>query len=227
MVGYDKYNLNHQKVLDLTFEEETGAIAYCRAQSGIVATLHGTPTWQQFINGLQYLDFDSTNPDWLDAPGADTAGLNFTAGDFSVGVWARLDDLSANRSLFCRGLLDTDGWHCQVLMNGSIVLFTNQAGGNQSSISSAGDIVITNWYLIGFSRDGASVRCFINGQDVTATVGTHTDPLTSARELHIGIYDNETGSPFEGAMHRPRAWSRALSRQEWLQLYNKERALFP
>jgi len=225
--GYDNLALNHQMVLDLPFEEMTGLVTYCNAQSDIVATLNGVPTWQQFINGLQYMDFDPTNPDWLEAPAADTTGLDFTAGNFSVGIWVRVDDLSANRMLFCRGLLNTDGWHCAILMDGSFVLYTNQNAASQSSLSATGEVVVATWYLLGFSRDGASVRCYKNGRDVTDTEGTHVDPLTSARDLHIGIYDPENASMFDGGLHRPRAWSRALSSAEWAQLYNMEMAMFP
>jgi len=228
-VGYDKHSLNHQLVLDLPFEEMTGLVTYCRAQSNIVATLRGgPPTWQQFINGLQYLDFVPGTLDFLDAPGAASAGLDFTTGDFSVAVWARVDDLSANRMLLCRGLLNVDGWHCAILMNGSFVLYTNQgAGTNQSSLSAAGEVVVATWYLLGFTRVGGSVRCYKNGRDVTNTVGVHLDLTTSARELHIGIYDPENASPFDGGMHRPRVWSRALSAREHMELYNMESQMFP
>lgn len=227
MIGYDKQSINFQSVLDLPFEEETGLVTYSLSDNHIVATLNGVPNWLQFINGLQYLDFDPTNPDWIEAPQADTTDLDFTAGNFTVMVWARVDDLSANRMLFCRGLLDTDGWHCTILIDGSFVLYTNQAAANQSSLSAAGEVVIATWYLLGFTRIGTSVRCYKNGRDVTATVGDHIDPLTSARDLHIGIYDNETGSPFDGGMHRPRGWSRGLSPREHLEIYHRERARFP
>jgi len=226
-VGYDNLSLNHQIVLDLPFEEMTGTVTYCNGKTDIVATLHGVPTWQQFINGLQYLDFDPANPDWLDAPGADTTGLDFTSGDFSMMVWARVDDLSANRMLLCRGLLNTDGWHCAILMDGSFVFYTNQAAASQSSLSAAGEVVVATWYLLGFSRHLTSVRCYKNGQDVTDTVGNHIDPLTSARELHIGIYDPENASMFDGGMHRPIIWNRYLLPWEHMMAYNMSREMFP
>lgn len=226
-VGYDKHSLAYQLELDVKMEEEIGTLAYCRSRNDIVMTLHGVPTWQQFINGLQYLDFDPTNPDWLDAPQADTTRLNFTVSDFSIAVWARVDDLSANRMLLCRGLLNTDGWHCAILMDGSFVLYTSQAGANQSTLSFVGEVDVGIWYLLGFSRTGTVVRCYKNGQDVTETEGAHVNPLTSARELHIGIYDNEVGSPFDGGMHRPRVWSRYLEPWEHMQIYNRERQMFP
>jgi hypothetical protein len=230
MLGYNKHPINHQALLDLSMEEVVGAAGdyiYDRARPHHDCVLNGaTIGWTLLPSGLYVMDFTSGTPDWIDCPAADTADLDFTIGDFSLGAWINLDDLSANRMIMCRGLLDTDGWHCAVLMDGSIVLYTNQAGASQGSLSSVGLIVVGTSYLVGFSRHGASVRAFINGLDVTETIGTHVHPLTANRELHIGIYDNETGSPWEGQMWRPRIWDRYVDEWEWLELFNMERHWF-
>lgn len=227
MVGYDKHSLNHQLVLDITMEEETGLVAYCRGQTDIVMTLNGVPNWLQFINGLQYMDFDPTNPDWLDAPQADTGGLDFTAGNFSMMVWARIDVL-ADRYLMVRGLADTDGWMFMVGNTGRLGFATCQTvpAATQSTFSFV-DIEVATWYLLGMSRNGENVRLYINGQDRTDAPDTHIDPLTSPRELHIGILDDETNSPWDGGMHRPRAWSRWLEPWEHRQAYLMSAQLFP
>jgi len=226
-VGYDNLAINHQIVLDLPFEEMTGLVTYSRSHNDIgPATLHGTPVWQQLANGMQYLEFDPTNPDWLDIPAADSVDLDFTSEPFSMGVWARVDDLSIPRVILCRGLLSTDGWSFAILADGSLTFVTNQGGATQITMSTAGDIVVANWYLFGISRVGPSIRCYINGRDRTNTAGAHVDPLTSARELHIGIYDNETLSPWDGGMHRPRVWGRALSSLDWMQWYNMGSPMF-
>jgi len=230
MIGYDKFAINHQLLMDLTMEEVSGGAGdyiFDRARPHHSCLLHGaTVGWTLLPSGLYVMDFTSGSPDWIDCPQADTVDLDFTAENFSVGAWINLDSLAANRSIMCRGLLDTDGWHSQVLMNGSIVFFTNQAAANQYSQSQAGLIVIGYSYLVGFSRREGSVRTFINGIDVTEIAGTHLDPLTAARELHIGIYDNEAGSPWEGQMWRPRIWSRYIEQWEWLELFNMERHWF-
>jgi hypothetical protein len=231
MQGYNKIRLNHQLVLDLTMEEVSGAAGdyiHDRARPHHDALLHGaTIGWTQLLSGLYVMDFTAGSPDWLDIGAAASADLDFTTEDFSVGEWVNLDSLAANRSIMCRGLLDTDGWHCQVLMDGSIIFFTNQLGADQYSQSSAGLITVGYSYLVGFSRREGSVRCYINGVDVTETAGTHIDPATANRELHIGIYDNETGSPWEGQKWRPRIWgSRVIEDWEWLELFNMERHWF-
>lgn len=226
-IGYDKFILNHQICLDLTMEEMVGVTAHCRSPYIHNCTLHGVPAWAALANGTPYLDFDSTNPDWLDAPGAATTQLDFIAGDFSLAAWIYLDSLAANRMVMCRGLLDTDGWHWAIDMNGAVQFYTNQvAPAHQVSFTADGAIATANWYLVGITRIEGAVSCWINAVDLTNTHGVHLDPTTSARELHIGIYDNEVGSPWEGRMHRPRIWDRLLAKWEWERLYNLERDLF-
>lgn len=224
MKGYDNLALNHQIELDLTLEEMTGALVFCRSKQDIVATLNGLPTWQQFVNGLQYLDFDPANPDWLEVPAAAT-GLNFTAGDFSLAVWARIDD-AVTRTLMCRGLANTDGWMLHVSNTGRVGLATFQAGATQTTYSTIA-IAAATFYLIGITRIDTAVRTYVNGEDVTDAPDTHVDPLTSARDLHIGILDNEVNDPWDGGMHRPRAWSRLLAPAEMRLLYDMDKDKFP
>ena len=226
-IGFDNLAINHQLCLSLPFREGVGTLTHDISKNQMEFTLRGGPaTWTPLIPGIGVLDFLAANPDWLDCPGADSAALNYTTSDFSLVGWVNLSTLAANRMIFCRGLLDTDGYHWAILMDGSHALYTNQAAANQSSISGVGLITINNWFLLGVSRDGTSVRTFINGQDVTETEGTHIDPVASVREIHIGIYDNETGSPFSNQMWNPRAWSRALTSIDHKYLWYTERDWF-
>lgn len=228
-IAYGLQPWDYGLVLDMTFEEGAGVMAYDRSRSGHQMVLNGPPAWTQIApSDLTVLDFDETNPDWLDASAAATnIAMNFTAGSFSMGGWINIDSLAANRNFLCRGLLNTDGYHCQVLMDGSIAFFTNQGGANQVTISFVDEIVTTNWYQIGITRDEGAVHIFKNGLEVTETVGVHLDPLTCARELHIGIYDNETGSPWAGMMWRPRVWRNVVVPDyHWQLMFAMERGLF-
>ncbi len=228
MIGFDKQGINNLLYLHLPFNEGVGTIANDISKWQVPGVLSGgPPAWATFAtSGIGYLDFDGANPDWVECP-AGAVQLDFTAGDFSYAVWAWTDDMSLDRTLMCRGLLDTDGYHCTVLINGSIIFFTNQGAANQSSLSAAGAITTGNWNLIGFTRSGTSVRVFHQGVDVTDTVGVHTDPLTSARDLHIGIYDSEAANTaWHGHMQGPRFWARQLSAVEMNQIWEYERPFF-
>ncbi len=226
MIGYDAFDLNRQIALDLTLEEMVGAVAHDRSPFAHNCALTGVPAWAALGNGIPYLEFDETNPDFLDCAGADTTELNYQAGDFSLAAWVRLDSLAAISTIMCRGLASTDGWYFEVLADGSINISTSQAAAEQVSISTAGIIVINTWYLIMATRNGDTIVPYNNGAAVPNTVGTHTDPLTSARELHVGIYDDEAATPVRGRIARPRIWSRQLSAAEIVRLWDMEKGWF-
>ena len=228
-IGYDKLSLNAQLLLGLPFEEGTRILTYDRAKAHHELTLNGVPTWNSLANGLPYLDFNSANPDWLDCGAAATADLDFTAGDFSGAIWVRPDSVATAQWLIIRGLAANDGW--EFYMDPADLVFrTHQAATTQTNRSAAAIIAATTWNLAGFARDGTSVRLYLNGLDVTATAVPLVNPLTSARELHIGIQNDEATNPYDGRIAGgppgPRIWGRALSAYEHLQIFNMEKHWF-
>lgn len=208
----------------LPFREATGTIVKDRSIWRITPfTLHGTPTWTLLASGIYVLDFNAGTPDWLDCPQASTAKLDFTTEDFSIVVWAKIDD-ATTRTLLCRGVANTDGWLMQVSNTGRLGFATFQAAGTQTTYSSV-QVSPGFWYLLGIIRDEAVVRTYVNGVDVTDAPDTHVDPTTSNRELHIGIRDDETSDPWDGQMWNPRIWGRVLESWEHAELFNMERHL--
>jgi len=202
--------------------EGTGTITRDLAKPGHELTLHGTPAWTQLANGLMVLDFNDLTSDFLDCPAADTLDLNFTSEDFSMAVWVKFDDLSSGSYLMSRGLEATDGWEFYCYPDGGIHLWLNQLGFDQEAQSIIGVVVLNTWCLVGVSRSGASATTYCNGLNVTDSCDTLVDPATSARELHIGICDDETDSPFAGMMYRPRMWGEALSARDHMNLFQLE-----
>ncbi len=228
MIGFDKYETNNLLYLHLPFNEGVDVIANDISKWQVPGTLSGgPPAWATYaVSGIPYLDFDGANPDWVECLAA-AVHLDFTAGDFSYLVWAWTDDMSLDRTLMCRGLLDTDGYHCAVLIDGTIIFYTNQGAANQSSFSAPAAITTGNWNLIGFTRSGDSVRVFRQGVDITDTEGIHINPLTSARDLHIGIYDSEAANTaWHGHMQGPRMWGRQLSALQMKMIWEYERSWF-
>jgi len=216
------------QVLALTFEEGAGNFAFDRSRVGIPFDLVGGPAHTQIIpSDLVVLDFDETNPDYLEASAAATnAYLNFIAQDFSLSSWIRIDNLAADNMLMCRGLTNTDGWFWWVTAAGVIMVRTNQGGAAQNTFTGA-EIAVDTWYHVGCTRTGATINIFLNGVNVTDTQDTHVDPLTSARDLHIGIYDDEASQPFAGMMWNPSAWlSWVVPDDYWPMMYSTERVLF-
>ena len=231
-VGYDNIVPFMECILDLPMYEGIGTIVHDVSRPPATAldktvTLTGAPTWEQMaLTGITILRFDKANPDFLELAAADSTDLDFTTSEFTTMVWAYAFDIVDNMTLFCRGLLNTDGWTVAMLADGTLTMITNQAAATQLTISLTGEFVINTWYCFGLTREGANSKIFKNGIDVTSVAATHIDPLTSARKLHIGIYDDETTAPWSGYLYRPRIWPRTLTAYEMKQVFEMERNLF-
>lgn len=232
--GYDNLPMFYQTVLDIPLFEGVGLVAHDISRAPATAldktmTIHVAPPWMQLpLSGISFLDCDATNPDFLDLAQAESTDMDFTAGAFSLLGWFYFLDITLGPMLFCRGVLNVDGWYMNVLNDGSIRVYTNQAGDFQFSSTAAGAVVINTWYMIAATRLTDSVRIYVNGIDVTDTAGTHTNPLTANRELHIGCYDDELSNGLHGYLAHPgpRIWSRQLSATEIAQIFRMERGLF-
>ena len=174
-----------------------------------------TATWT-----LDGRDFNSASPDYIEIPASSTQ-LNFTSGDFSMVARINIDDLTALRWVFTRGITGVDGWAFFVRNTGTIEFRTNQTAGGafQTTTSTAGDITTGSWFTIGFSRSGAVAKVYKNGVDVTNVSGTHVNPLTSARTAKIGIDDDKLASPYDGKMEYLMVYNRALSELEHMNIY--------
>ena len=111
MTGYDRDPINKNILLDLQFLEGAGVIANDSAKPHHNApTLIGTPTWTQLANGLNVLDFNSANPDYITILPIDSTNLNFIAEDFSGVIWAKGVWSDNNGIMFIKGNLANVGW---------------------------------------------------------------------------------------------------------------------
>lgn len=231
-IGYDNIPMLFQTVLDIPMYEGVGMLAHDIARPPATAldktmTLTGAPTWAQWpLSNLTVLNFDETNPDFMELAVAESTDMDYQAGAFSLAAWVYAFDLGMDRYIIERGLLDTDGWYFYVLTTGNLIIRTNQAAAGQTTNTAAGVLAATEWALVGVTRLGASCRIYKNGVDVTDTAGAHIDPLTSARKLHVGIDDTEAANQWNGYIWRPRIWSRQLSDDDFWKLFEMERGLF-
>jgi len=171
-----------------------------------------TATWQ--LNGRNFV---AATPDYIEL--AAESVMNFTSGDFSVIARIYISTLS-NHSIISRGLTSTDGWWFYVLNDGTLRVRTNQAAANQVSRTAFGSVTDGAWFTVGFSRSGSSILLYLNGTDSTDSAASHTNPLTSARTVKIGIYDDLGASPMNGIIQDVFAYNRSLSALEHLNKHN-------
>jgi len=240
MKSYDKLPTNFGAVLDLPMTEGIGTITKDIGGRNAVdhtATLTGPPTWTQLaLNNLTVLSFNPATPDFLEIPAAETTDLDFQVQEFTLLAWIYVDTFTVNRMIFCRGLLNTDGWFFSVNAGRGLSFTTNQAAASQTTASSNALITAATWTLVGVSRYGAAPAWrypaqgaliykngVMNGTGHPATV--HVNPLTSARKLLVGIYDDEASNPADGYIWRPRILERAISPSEHRNIFEAEKEL--
>ena len=85
------------------------------------------------------------------------------------------------------------------------------------------------WCLFGCSRVGAAIQHYRNGValDTDISVGGLIDPESNAaRDLVIGTRFTKNQNWFNGRVHRPRVWARALAASEHACIFEKERGWF-
>ncbi len=235
-ISYDKLPMYFQTLLDVPMYERAGLLAHDIARPPLVAedhtmTLTGPPTWTYWpLSNLTILSFNPATPDFLELSAANSVGMNFQAGAFSLAAWVFIDSLANDKYIIERGLINVDGWYFYVDITGAIRLITNQTpAAGQVSASANGAITIAGWWFIGATRLGNSVRIYRNGVDVTATVGNHVNPTACGRKLHVGIDDTElfaSNTQMDGYISRPMIFGRQISPTEMWQLFEMSRGLY-
>jgi len=233
--GYDDKSINRGLLLDLQFREGAGTVTRDWARPEHVMAFNNAPTWAQLPSGRNYLLLDQTVPDYLSCSGADTADLDFTSEDFSVGCWVSINHIPGSFILYYlaqRGINNIEGWRFYAYMN-NVGLFApgftvdnNPAGGAAPTIAQEGYFFPNTWHLLIAAKDNWGVRFYIDGIDRTAFT-TARDPASSNQPLHIGtsnLLRTSTSDLFR--IYRFRVWNRDLSASEVAKLFAMERHLF-
>lgn len=204
--------------LDMAFGAGNATILGDKSRYHSHGTIHGA-TVADGLHG-KCLDFDSTIPSYVEIPASHTQ-LDFQAEDFSLIAGVYIDDLTSHRHLFQRGLAEVDGYYSYINKNGAFYTLTNQLGSLQLSASTPGGITTGAWFTLGCSRNGASIRIYVNGIDDTSTLMAHIDPATCVRSAKIGVHDNKVSNPFDGKIEFLRVFGGvALSASEHLAYHN-------
>lgn len=171
--------------LDMAFGVGAGAVLGDKSRY----RSHGaitTATWAAGAHGY-CLDFNPAGPDHVLIPAAHTQ-LNFTTEDFSIIARVRVDDLTANRTIFTRGQSNANGYILMLNAGAGIEVRTYQLAASQTSRSANGTVALATWYTVGLSRTGASIRVYRNGIDITVVAGVHIDPVTCPLQASIGYF---------------------------------------
>ena len=190
-------------------DEKSGSVAHDASRYHTHGTIVGASPTDGLIAGA----YDFTPVSYIEIP---CPQLDFTSQDFSLIARIYLDDLSSNISILSRGLFKVDGHELFIINDGRMSFRTSQLGTYQESRTAFGSITTGSWFTVGFSRNGTSVKPYINGVVDTTYPGTHTNPLTCARTCKIGTRDDKASYPFDGKIDHVIVFCRALTAAEHL-----------
>lgn len=228
----DRDPLYQNLLFYLPMREGVGTAVQDVARPRHPVTMNHDPAWTQITSGLRVLDFTKSHPDYLSVAAASAIDLAFTSENFSACAWVMFDTLAAqpNESIFmCHGASSVAGWWFQADAVGAVHVFTNLAGHRDWSSLNNGAVTTSTWYLLGFSRSGASVRIHKNGIDgPLQTTGAHDAFVASTGyNFYVGAYNDLSKTyAHDGKVGGPRIWGRALSSREHMEIFLRERKFF-
>ena len=168
-------------VLYLPLHQLDGSFFMERSHYGHLCTVYGA-TW-----GTQGRTFDGID-DYVKI--AAESVMNFTSGDFSISIWVKPTANDVIQCIFSRGLYDTDGYLWTLQPTGYTHFYTCQSGISQATYSTNTAIVAGAWHHLTVVRSGATVTIYKAGVNITLSHATHIDPVTSARQVKIGVRDD-------------------------------------
>ena len=243
MKSYDKIPENEDMLLDLPFREGAGALTHDHAKPHHPMTLldpgGGSFTWDSLVTGLGVLTFvtiggGATDGVNIHCPGADSADLNFIAGDYSLGAWIRWTDDAISQIVMGRYVLNVSGWELYLTKIGAVSSLTQRhhhagtlVGGNPRSGCFSVGWNPDTWFFMGTSRTGGGeAQHYRNGVALEMVTSGLVDPETSAQAFKIGSRYTADANWYKGPMWRPRIWGRALTAREWMTIYLKELKYF-
>jgi len=242
MISYDKVPENEDILLDLPFREGVGTVTMDHAKPHhpmlMIDPGAGSFVWTTLASGLMVLEFSvAAGPAgvYLECDSTDTADLDFTSGDYSLGCWVKWAVAPEySQIVMGRYELDVSGWELYFTNAASVDYLTLRhhhagtlVGGNPRSACYSVGWTQSVWCFLGVSRTGGGEALqYRNGAAVDMVTGGLVDPETETRDLTIGCRYSKNSNFLSGFMGRPRIWGRALAAAEWAEIFKTERTWF-
>lgn len=243
-IGFDKITIDHNLLLGLPFEEGIDVLAHDRAKPHHLLTQHdpggGSFVWGNEVTGCPYLEFvtvgfGGADGVYLDCPAAETGDLDFTTGDYSIGVWVNHADTGHFQPKIVVGRygVNLDGWEVYLETDTGppavhYLEHRHHHAPDRDGCYSTGWTPATDWAFMGISRSGLYPQHYRNGMPLAMAyaVGGLLDPATCNRDLVIGARFTKNLNWYKGRMWNLRIWGRALETDEWRFIYDCERHWF-
>ena len=232
-VHFDDLDINRDIRLDLPLREMSGTIrTNSVAPPHPLVTLVSSPAWTTLDSYLGVLTLDGV-ADYLTSLAAETATMDFTSGDYSIGGWWFLQSGDPSQELINRFVLNANGWELYHYSNLIMTLRHSHSltippgGANPRSACYSIGWAYNTWHFLLVTRAGATGQ-FYRGTppgDFTAlaTIGDALiDPESCNANLNIGANTGPVSNRHKGMFWRPRVWARALTEADGRWIYERE-----
>ena len=243
--SYDKIVEYDSLLLDLPYREGTGVKTFDHAKPHHPLTMEdpggGSFVWTTLPSGLMVLEFvtiggGGTDGVYIKGLAADTVDFNFTAGDFSIGCWVNWDSTGGwSEMMMARYIIDQCGWELYFDVSGGLNTLSQRHNHlsltpNLNSNCYSTGWTPGTWAFVGVSRVGGNLypQHYRNGNALAMfyEASGMLDPDTCVQTFQIGCRYTLNANWYKGLMWRPRIWNRALSQNEWKNIFERERDWF-
>lgn len=191
--------------------------------------------------GIGFLKFAAvggggTDGVYLDCAAANCVDLNFTTGDFSIGVWINWDSTGGwSEIIIGRYEVNVSGWEVYLDISAGRNTVSQRHSHASLAPNTNSNCFSTGWTpgvwaFLGISRISGDLYPVHYRNGVALTMAYETsgmlDPDTCSQDLVIGCRYTKDANWYRGPMWRPRLWDRALTALDWLNIFEAERDYF-
>lgn len=143
------------------------------------------------------------------------AARGFTSSPFTVMLWLFPTALTGIHVPWSNGTSGVAGYDlvCSRTFTQPYCFRLRTHSPAQAFTESSVPLVVNRWQHVAAVRDGASVRLYLDGEDVTGVAGTHGNPVAFVGPAMVGA-NSAGGATFVGAADEPTWFNRALSQAE-------------
>lgn len=168
----------------------------------------------------RFANFVSANSEYLSI--ADNAPLSIT-GEITVCAWVRFDTLPANDVYVVSKYLTSGNQRSYLLFyssaSGEFRFYVSEDGTSTGATAvSSFSPVADKWCFMVGRYDGTNIKIWCNGMEDSAAYAN--DIFNSTADFEIGHYDSASTGYIDGMIGRVGVWSRAITDDEILFLYN-------
>lgn len=201
----------------------TGTTWFDQSVSGNNGTLNNGVAFSTANGGI--FIFDGTN-DYVNI-GVDKSCNRFTA-DFTVSAWVNRSNTGGTwgniiGDYYTNSTSNALEWQIMISSTAQINLYNVSVGG---IITVATGFNANSWINVVFSRTGATITAYANGNALTTATNTTTFGSATGN-LNIGIDGNNSSEPFTGNIASVLVYkNKGLIASEVLQNYNVQKSRF-